>query len=152
MKMKFRTIVVSLLLGCALFVSGLVLAKETMTCDTSSKNILADKKHQSAATEPGIAICKADKTVKTGRDAWAYKVTNTGNVKLTNVRVTDDHFAKISCQQDALDVGESMGCTASEPEESANTASKGCAVADHVEFSKVGVTVTTKGDCVAGTD
>jgi hypothetical protein len=128
-KLQLRIIAAPLLLGCALFVSGLVSAEELITCSNSPK---------AAKGKSGIAISTADEA------ASAYKITNTGSVKLTNVRVTDDHVAAISCQQDALDVGESMGCAAA-----ANT---GCAVADHVEFSEAGVTVTTKGDCLAGRD
>jgi hypothetical protein len=140
MKMKFSAIA-ALLLGCTLFVSGLGSAEEIMTCGGSTPKAALKSK----ATAPGIAIRKADK------NDWTYKVTNTGNVKLTNVRVTDKHFTDISCQQDALDAGESMGCTASGPTEAAVSASTGCAVADHVVFNEAGVSVTTQGDCVAET-
>ena len=44
---------------------------------------------------------------------WTYIVTNTGNVPLTNVTVTDDQGVTVSCPQDTLTVGESMTCTAS---------------------------------------
>jgi hypothetical protein len=42
---------------------------------------------------------------------WEYVVTNTGNVDLTNVVVTDDQGVAVSCPQDTLVVAESMTCT-----------------------------------------
>ncbi len=44
---------------------------------------------------------------------WTYVVTNTGNVTLTDVAVTDDQGVVVSCPQATLAVGESMSCTAS---------------------------------------
>ncbi|MCI0440522.1 MAG: hypothetical protein L0177_15525 [Chloroflexi bacterium] len=44
---------------------------------------------------------------------WTYEVTNTGNVPLNNVTVTDDQGVAVSCPKDTLAVGESMTCTAS---------------------------------------
>jgi hypothetical protein len=44
---------------------------------------------------------------------WQYVVTNTGNVPLTNVLVTDDKVGTITCGQTTLAVGETMTCTAS---------------------------------------
>ncbi len=44
---------------------------------------------------------------------WSYIVKNTGNVTLTNVRVTDDKVSSISCPKTVLEAGESMTCTAS---------------------------------------
>jgi hypothetical protein len=43
---------------------------------------------------------------------WQYVVTNTGNVPLTNVVVTDDKVGAITCGKTTLAVGESMTCTA----------------------------------------
>lgn len=43
---------------------------------------------------------------------WQYVVTNTGNVELTNILVTDDRDADVSCPSDTLAVGASMACTA----------------------------------------
>ncbi len=43
---------------------------------------------------------------------WRYVVTNTGDVDLVNIRVTDNRVELINCPQDTLDVGESMTCTA----------------------------------------
>jgi uncharacterized repeat protein (TIGR01451 family) len=44
---------------------------------------------------------------------WTYKVTNSGNVTLHNVTVTDDQGVTVTCPQGTLAVGESMTCTAS---------------------------------------
>ncbi len=43
---------------------------------------------------------------------WTYVVTNTGNVELTGVSVSDDQIATISCPQTTLAAGASMTCTA----------------------------------------
>jgi uncharacterized repeat protein (TIGR01451 family) len=54
---------------------------------------------------------------------WSYQVTNTGNVELTEVAVTDDQGVTVSCPQETLAVGESMTCDASgvaEPGQYAN--------------------------------
>src|SRR4029077_2299576 len=42
---------------------------------------------------------------------WEYFVTNSGNVRLTNVQVSDDKGVAVSCPQTALDPGASMRCT-----------------------------------------
>ncbi len=44
---------------------------------------------------------------------WTYEVTNTGNVTLTGVTVTDDQGVVVSCPKSTLVAGESMTCTAS---------------------------------------
>ncbi|MEL7447985.1 MAG: hypothetical protein AAFN78_02190, partial [Pseudomonadota bacterium] len=44
---------------------------------------------------------------------WTYLVTNTGDVTLSNVVVTDDQGVIVICPQDTLVPGESMICTAS---------------------------------------
>ncbi|WP_369799647.1 hypothetical protein [Methanosarcina sp. MTP4] len=43
---------------------------------------------------------------------WTYVVTNTGDVTLTNIVVTDDQGVTVSCPTDTLDPGESITCTA----------------------------------------
>ena len=43
---------------------------------------------------------------------WTYIVTNTGNVPLTNVTVTDDQGVAVSCPADTLAPGDSFTCTA----------------------------------------
>ncbi|MBT8137041.1 MAG: hypothetical protein KJO54_08530 [Gammaproteobacteria bacterium] len=42
---------------------------------------------------------------------WEYVVTNTGNVTLTGIAVTDDQGVIVNCPQTMLDPGESMTCT-----------------------------------------
>jgi uncharacterized repeat protein (TIGR01451 family) len=44
---------------------------------------------------------------------WTYEVTNTGNITLVNVGVTDSESVAVSCLQGTLFVGEAMTCTAS---------------------------------------
>jgi hypothetical protein len=44
---------------------------------------------------------------------WTYVVTNSGDVALRDVRVTDDHVANVSCPKSGLQAGESMTCSAS---------------------------------------
>lgn len=44
---------------------------------------------------------------------WTYTVTNTGNVALRDVRVTDDRVGGVSCPKAGLQPGESMTCSAS---------------------------------------
>jgi len=44
---------------------------------------------------------------------WTFIVTNTGNVELTGVSVSDDQEGPISCPKSTLQPGESMTCSAS---------------------------------------
>jgi uncharacterized repeat protein (TIGR01451 family) len=46
---------------------------------------------------------------------WTYTITNTSNVKLTGVAVTDDQAVAVSCSKVELLQGESQTCTASGP-------------------------------------
>ncbi len=62
---------------------------------------------EDADTAPGPYIKVGDAV------SWTYVVTNTGNVALTDVAVTDDQGVVVSCPQTTLAVGESMTCTAS---------------------------------------
>ncbi len=75
--------------------------------------------------KPGIDIEKAtngedadDPTgpvVPVGSDVtWTYVVTNTGNVELTNVTVTDNQIGQIACPESTLAPQETMDCTASD--------------------------------------
>ena len=43
---------------------------------------------------------------------WTYVVTNTGNVTLNDIEVTDDVLGEITCPDDSLDVGDDMECEA----------------------------------------
>jgi hypothetical protein len=73
---------------------------------------------------PGVDIEKAtngvDADTPTGPQivvgapvTWTYLVTNTGNVELTGVTVTDNQAVTVSCPATTLAVGTSMTCTAS---------------------------------------
>lgn len=42
---------------------------------------------------------------------WEYVVTNTGQVRLTDVRLADDQEGAVTCPKTALEPGESMTCT-----------------------------------------
>ncbi len=55
-------------------------------------------------TAPGEKI-DAGKSV-----TWEYNVTNIGNVKLSNIKVTDDKEGEIECPKTELDVNETMTC------------------------------------------
>ncbi len=144
-------IVALLLLGCTLFVSAPA-AGEIMTCGGSN----ADK------AEPNIAItsenggcCGETESVASKENTperRSYKITNTGNVKLTNVRVMDARFSNINCQETNLDVGQSMTCVAHDLVSGADLKKKGgaCATGDHITVKEAGVQVTTKGDCDSG--
>lgn len=62
---------------------------------------------QDADTPPGPGVLVGSTL------SWTYVVTNTGDVKLTNVSVTDDQGLTVTCPKTALEPGESMTCTAS---------------------------------------
>jgi hypothetical protein len=74
-------------------------------------------------TGPGIRLHKLTNSVD-ANDApgpsirvgapvlWEYVVENTGTVKLTDVKVTDDQGEQVSCPGTTLDPGASMTCTA----------------------------------------
>jgi hypothetical protein len=52
--------------------------------------------------------------LKTGANVtWTYLVTNTGDMRLTQVAVTDDKGVTVTCPKTVLEPGESMTCTAS---------------------------------------
>lgn len=48
---------------------------------------------------------------------WSYSVTNTGQITLENVLVDGGADVEISCPLETLDIGQSMSCTASGPQE-----------------------------------
>ncbi len=63
---------------------------------------------------------------------WEYTVRNTGGVRLTKVKVTDDDASlQVSCPKDTLEAGETMFCTA-----------KGTAVA--CQYQNIGTAVGTQ--------
>ena len=62
---------------------------------------------QDANTAPGPEVAVGSTVT------WTYIVTNTGDVALSNVKVTDDKGVAVSCPKTTLAVGESMTCTGS---------------------------------------
>ncbi|HZF09768.1 MAG TPA: hypothetical protein VFE33_13340, partial [Thermoanaerobaculia bacterium] len=48
-----------------------------------------------------------------GAVTWTYVVTNSGDVALSNVVVSDDHHVSVSCPKSTLQSGETMTCTGS---------------------------------------
>jgi uncharacterized repeat protein (TIGR01451 family) len=60
---------------------------------------------QDADTAPGPTIQVGDPVT------WTYMVTNTGDVTLTGVTVTDDQGVNVTCPKKTLQPGESMTCT-----------------------------------------
>ncbi|MCP4656433.1 MAG: hypothetical protein GY856_13550 [bacterium] len=106
--------------------------------------------------EPGISIEKSTNgydadaapgpTLTVGDSvSWSYVVTNTGNVPLSNVTVTDDQGVSVSCHksssQISLAVGESITCT-------------GLGTAVEGQYANVGTATGTppSGDPVSDTD
>ena len=71
-----------------------------MTIEKATNGVDAD-------VAPGPSLSVGDAVT------WTYVVTNTGDVPLSDVAVTDDILGAITCPQDTLAVDESMTCTAS---------------------------------------
>ena len=82
----------------------------------------SDASHYFAAA-PAVALIKmtngSDNDTPTGpyipvgnAVTWTYVVTNTGNVKLTNIALTDDIIGAVSCPQTTLEPLADMTCTA----------------------------------------
>src|SRR5262249_11051190 len=61
---------------------------------------------QHVAAAPGPTIAVGDPVT------WTYLVTNSGDVALTNVAVSDDQHVAVSCPKSTLAAGEAMTCTA----------------------------------------
>ena len=122
----------------------------TVTAVSSGTKAAASHSDQSwyfGQTSPALQI----KTYTNGQDAnagtgpeikagsavqWTYTVTNSGNVALRDVRVTDDHVANVSCPKTTLQPGESMTCSTS-------------GVAIDGQYSNVG-TATGTADTICG--
>jgi hypothetical protein len=68
-------------------------------------------------SNPGISIDKSSTTTTITAAGqvvpYTYLVSNTGNVTLTGITVTDDKVASVSCPATTLAVGASMTCTGS---------------------------------------
>ena len=65
---------------------------------------------------PGISLAKSAEPVTYGKPGqtitYSYVVTNSGNVPLSGITLTDSKLGAIICPQTALDAGESMMCEA----------------------------------------
>ncbi|MBI4789846.1 MAG: hypothetical protein HY782_22665 [Chloroflexi bacterium] len=96
----------------------------TVTGEYSGTTVTANDPAHYFGANPAIAIKKTvngeDANAAPGTNVlfgsavnWAYIVTNTGNVALANVKVTDDKLVAVTCPQTTLGVGESITCTAS---------------------------------------
>ncbi|MBO0811776.1 MAG: hypothetical protein J2P23_06985, partial [Microlunatus sp.] len=97
---------------------GSVFNSVTATGDPPTGPPVRDVDNETITAEhaPGITV---DKTADPGTFSGAgdtitytYKVTNTGNVTLTNVDLTDSVLGSISCPHTTLDPGAHMTCTA----------------------------------------
>ncbi len=71
-----------------------------------SINLEKSTNNADADTTPGPYVLAGEPIT------WRYEVTNTGDVELVNIRVTDNRVEQINCPQDTLAVGASMTCTA----------------------------------------
>jgi hypothetical protein len=143
----------SVLFSSALFAS-VPAAEEMFTCGEEPEPGIAIKsEHRCSAAEKEVQNEAATTTEAPSEpERWSYRITNTGNVKLTNVRVIDDRFVNIHCQKTDLEVGQSMTCVAHDLISDIDLhAGQGCAAGDHVQIKDSGVQVTTKGDCDSGT-
>ncbi|MFL6236252.1 MAG: hypothetical protein ACJ76N_24180 [Thermoanaerobaculia bacterium] len=99
---------------------------------------------QSAGQPPGPAIA-------TGTPVqWSYGVTNTGQVALTAVKVTDDRVTAVSCPQSSLQPGQSMTCTATSTAVSGYYTGRG--IASGTTSCNSAVTATGATNYVGGGD
>jgi large repetitive protein len=62
---------------------------------------------QDAGTPPGVYVLAGQPVT------WTYTVTNTGNVSLTGLAVSEGHGPAVTCQTTSLDLGASTTCSAS---------------------------------------
>jgi len=77
----------------------------TQLVERPAVSIIKKVNGEDANTEPGIYIGQGDPV------AFEYVVQNTGNVRLTNITVTDDKGVNVSCPEAALEPGTNMTCT-----------------------------------------
>jgi protocatechuate 3,4-dioxygenase beta subunit len=98
-------------------------------------NIEKSTNGQDADVAPGVNVNVGDAIT------WTYLVTNTGNVTLTGIAVTDDKIGSINCPSTTLTAGATMTCTAN-----------GTAVAG--QYANTGSVVATPptGEAVVDTD
>ncbi len=77
------------------------------TTENPGISIVKKTNGQDANTAPGPEIAVGSTVT------WTYTVTNTGNVALSSVKVTDDKGVAVSCPKTTLAAGEAMTCTGS---------------------------------------
>jgi hypothetical protein len=176
MKTLHSTTACLILLAFALFAFGCAPSNTTSGCDTDQLTDSMDfadfdfvfdgacSNATSSVEEPPSAEPKIDiELAVNGADAdssdsalsikenqqlsWTYKVTNTGNVELTDIQVTDDRLGAVDCPKSYLPVGESMTCAADGSAEAGQFAHEGCVQGDYAIYDDTGVNVTTKEDC-----
>ncbi len=85
-----------------------VTASDT-ACYTGRRPRIAIEKRingQDANAPPGPTVLKGSDVT------WTYLVSNTGDVALSGIGVTDDRGVTVTCPKTALDPGETMSCTA----------------------------------------
>ena len=98
-------------------------------------NIEKSTNGQDADDAPGVTVNVGDPVT------WTYLVSNTGNVTLTSVTVTDDKLGAVSCPTTTLAAGATMTCTAS-----------GTAEAGQYENTASVVATPPAGEAVVDTD
>ncbi|MGE3343271.1 MAG: SdrD B-like domain-containing protein, partial [Vicinamibacterales bacterium] len=86
-------------------------------------------------TAPGLPLLAGDAVT------WTYDITNTGNVPLSNIVLTDDKIGGVACPATSLNAGQSMTCSAT-----------GTAVAG--QYTNIGTVTGTapEGETVTATD
>jgi uncharacterized repeat protein (TIGR01451 family) len=91
-------------------------------------------------SDPALTINKTtngsdNPTIPVGSPVvWTYQVTNTGNVALDTVTVTDNQGVPVSCPQTTLAIGEAMQCSASGNSVAGTYTNIGTATANYLGF------------------
>ena len=93
-------------LGASIGFVGMVMIFENEVVQEPAIDLEKATNGKDADNPPGPTITVGDAVT------WTYAVTNTGNVTLTNVTVTDDVLGAITCPQTTLAPGGVMTCTA----------------------------------------
>jgi hypothetical protein len=96
--------------------------------------LLTNGQHATAAPGPNLPVGSPV--------AWTYRVTNTGDVYLTDVKVTDDKGSAVTCPKASLSPGETMTCAGTGVAVAGPYKSTGTATAS----SSCGVTVSSHDD------
>ncbi len=104
-------------------------ATVTVNCTNPSVDIEKATNGEDADTPTGPIIIVGNQV------NWTYVVTNTGDVTLTDIQVTDNQGVAVTCPKDILTVGESITCTAS-----------GVAVAG--QYANIGTVIGSYGETV----